>query len=73
MSIELAETIERPLRVQVVRDVLWYNACKAEPVAVVLVRDPAGEWRDEALVVTDPTASAAFVIAGILSPLECGS
>jgi hypothetical protein len=31
---------------------------------VVLVRDPLGQWRDEALVSTDPTASAAFVILG---------
>ena len=31
---------------------------------VVLVRDPLGEWRDEALVATDPTVSAAFVIQG---------
>ncbi len=62
-SIELAG-VERSLRVQVIRDILWYHACKTEPVAVVLVRDPAGQWRDEALVVTDPSASAAFVIAG---------
>ena len=31
---------------------------------VVLVRDPLGQWRDEALVATDPRASAAFVILG---------
>lgn len=54
----------RRLRVQVIRDVLWYRGCKDEPVAVVLVRDPAGEWRDEALLATDPTAEAAFVITG---------
>jgi hypothetical protein len=54
----------RRLRVQVIRDVLWYRGCKDEPVAVVLVRDPAGEWRDEALLATDPNASAAFVITG---------
>lgn len=54
----------RSLRVQVLRDVLWYRGCKTEPVAVVLVRDPAGQWRDEALVATDPTVSAAFAIAG---------
>jgi hypothetical protein len=54
----------RQLRVQVVRDVLWYRGSKAEPVAVVLVRDPAGQWRDEALLATDPSVSAAFIIAG---------
>ncbi len=54
----------RELRVQVIREVLWYRGCKDQPVAVVLVRDPAGDWRDEALVATDPGASAAFVILG---------
>jgi hypothetical protein len=54
----------RELRVQAIRDVLWYKGAKTDPVMVVLVRDPSGEWRDEALVSTDPTASAAFVILG---------
>jgi hypothetical protein len=54
----------RELRVQVIREVLWYRGCKDEPVTVVLVRDPAGEWRDEALVATDPSVTAAFVIQG---------
>jgi hypothetical protein len=54
----------RELRVQVIRDVLWYRGCKDEPVMVVLVRDPLGQWRDEALVATDPSASADFVILG---------
>src|SRR5512142_2458741 len=56
--------LERCLRVQVVRDVLWYTSCGEAPVMVVLVRDPLGQWRDEALVATDPTVSAAFVIEG---------
>jgi hypothetical protein len=56
--------VTRELRVQVIRDVLWYRGCQTEPVMVVLVRDPAGQWRDEALVATDPTVSAAFVILG---------
>jgi DDE superfamily endonuclease len=54
----------RELRVQVIRDVLWYKGSKTDPVMVVLVRDPLGQWRDEALVATDATASAAFVILG---------
>ena len=54
----------RKLRVQVIRDVLWYRGSKTDPVMVVLIRDPSGEWRDEALVTTDPKASAAFVIQG---------
>jgi hypothetical protein len=56
--------LTRQLRVQVIRDVLWYRGSKTDPVAVVLVRDPLGQWRDEALVTTDPKASAAFVIQG---------
>ena len=54
----------RELRVQVIRDILWYRGSKTDPIAVVLVRDPSGRWRDEALVTTDPSASAAFVILG---------
>src|SRR3954452_25379965 len=45
---------ERELRVQAIRDILWYRGSKTEPVMVVLVRDPLGQWRDEALVATDP-------------------
>ena len=54
----------RELRVQVIRGVLWYKGSKTDPVMVVLARDPLGQWRDEALVSTDPTVSAAFVILG---------
>jgi hypothetical protein len=56
--------LTRELRVQVIRDILWYRGSKTDPIAVVLVRDPSGQWRDEALVTTDPDASAAFVIQG---------
>ena len=52
----------RELRFQVIRDVLWYRGCKTEPVVVLLVRDPLGQWRDEALVATDPTVSAEFIL-----------
>jgi hypothetical protein len=54
----------RKLRIQAIRDVLWYRGSKTEPVLVVLVRDPAGVWRDEALVATDPPVAAEFVILG---------
>jgi hypothetical protein len=56
--------LQRRPRIQVVRDVLWYTGCKDKPVVVVLVRDPLGQWRDEALVATDPSVSAAFMIQG---------
>lgn len=54
----------RELRVQVIRDVLWYRGCGEGPVAVILVRDPAGRWRDEALVATDPAVDVTFAITG---------
>jgi hypothetical protein len=54
----------RELRLQVIRDVLWYRGCQTEPVVVLLVRDPLGQWRDEALVATDPSVSAAFILQG---------
>jgi hypothetical protein len=57
-------TQTRKLRVQVVRDVLWYSGARGEPLTLVLVRDLAGEWRDEALLATDATVGAEFVITG---------
>jgi hypothetical protein len=63
MEIAFPQTT-RELRVQVIRDILWYRGSKTDPIAVVLVRDPLGQWRDEALVTTDPSVSAVFVIQG---------
>jgi len=54
----------RRLRVQVVRNVLWYSGSKTEPVSLVLVRDPKGQWRDEALLATSVEVSAEFVVSG---------
>ena len=56
--------VTRELRLQLIRDVLWYRGCKTDPVAVLLVRDPLGQWRDEALIATDPGASAEFILQG---------
>jgi hypothetical protein len=63
LSIRLPK-MTRELRVQTIRDVLWYRGCKDQPVMLVLVRDMAGQWRDEVLLATDPTVTAAFVIQG---------
>jgi hypothetical protein len=52
------------LRVQVLCGVLWYTGCKQEPVAVVLLRDPRGSWRDEALLCTDVRMAVAEVVSG---------
>jgi hypothetical protein len=54
----------RRLRTQDVRDVLWYTAARQERLRLVLVRDPEGQWRDLALVCTDPTVSVAEVVEG---------
>jgi hypothetical protein len=55
---------ERTLDVKVIRNVCWYDAGGPRPVMVVLVRDPQGQWRDEALVSTDMTLTANEVVAG---------
>jgi hypothetical protein len=55
---------EKVLRVQVLRGVLWYTGCQEERVAVVLLRDPSGAWRDEALLSTDMTLSVEEVVSG---------
>ena len=62
-DVSLGETTRR-LRVQVVRDVQWYAVSGPELVSLVLIRDVAGQWRDEALVATSRDVSATFVIAG---------
>src|SRR3954447_12720873 len=36
---------------------LWYAALRDQPLAIVLVRDPTGQRRDEACFGTDPTAA----------------
>jgi hypothetical protein len=52
------------LRVQRLREVLWYTGCKADPVQVVLVRDPSGSWPDTALLCTHGGLSVVEVIEG---------
>lgn len=41
---------------------LWYAALRAQPVQIVLVRDPTGKRRDEAFFCTDLTVGAAFIL-----------
>jgi hypothetical protein len=55
---------EKVLRVQTLRGLLWYTGCKEERVAVVLLRDPSGSWRDEALLSTDATLSVEEIVSG---------
>jgi DDE superfamily endonuclease len=53
---------KKNLRVQLLRGVLWYHACKQKPVTVALIRDPEGEWRDEVLVSTKVEMTATEMI-----------
>ena len=53
----------KTLRVQVLRDILWPTGAGRESVTVVLIRDPAGQWRDEVLLATGPALTAAEMIA----------
>ena len=52
------------LQVRVVQPACWYPAARSRPLQVVLVRDPAGQWRDEALLATDLGLSAPEVVLG---------
>ncbi len=63
-TITFKSGVERKLAVQVVTGVCWYATAGPQAVQVVLVHDLAGQWRDEALVCTDVTLSAAEVITG---------
>ena len=54
----------KALQVQVLGPVCWYSAAGPRALQVVLVRDPQGRWRDEALLATDLTLSAHAVILG---------
>lgn len=55
---------EKRLRVQMLRGVLWYSGCKEQRVAVVLLRDPTGSWRDEVLLSTDVGMSVEEIVVG---------
>jgi hypothetical protein len=55
---------EKELEVKVMRNVCWYPAAGPQPLMLVLVRDPAGQWRNEALLSTDLTLTAEKVVVG---------
>jgi hypothetical protein len=59
--------VKKLLRVQTLRGVLWYHACKQKPVTVTLIHDPQetkeGKWRDEVLLSTKVETTAADMIA----------
>lgn len=55
---------DKELTVKIARPVCWYDSCGSRELMLVLVRDPSGKWRDEALLSTDITLTAEEVIAG---------
>jgi hypothetical protein len=56
--------VQRSLAIKVIRDVCWDHAAGRTPLQIVLVRDPQGAWRDEALVTTDLSRTAQEMILG---------
>jgi hypothetical protein len=62
--IEFKNGCTRALEVKVIPEVCWYTAAGSVPVQIVLVRDPKGKWRDEALVCTDRNLSVQEMIMG---------
>jgi hypothetical protein len=64
MRIRFKNDCQRQLEVKVIREVCWYTAAGPAAVQLVLVRDPKGEWRNEALVCTDVGLSAREIITG---------
>jgi len=54
------------LRVKCLPRACWYASAGARELQVVLVRDPEGKWRDEALLATDCGLGAAEVVLGYL-------
>jgi len=64
LTIPFKNGCERELEVKVMTGACWYTVAGAAAVPVVLVRDPRGEWRNEALVCTDVTLTPVEVITG---------
>jgi hypothetical protein len=55
---------EKELQVKVLGPCCWYNSAGQTLLRVVLVRDPEGKWRDEALLCSDLELSAEEVVLG---------
>lgn len=64
LHIRFKNDCQRQLEVKVIRTVSWYTAAGSAAVQIVLVRDPKGQWRNEALVCTDVTLTAREMIIG---------
>ena len=64
MTIAFKSGIDRTLDVKVIREVCWFTSAGSAAVQIVLVRDPEGKWRNEALVGTDQSLTAMEIITG---------
>jgi len=54
----------RRLLLKQIDDVCWPTVAGDKPVRILLVRDPKGQWRDEALVSTDATLPDWLILTG---------
>ena len=63
-TIPFKSGVERELEIKSITGVCWYDTAGPKAVQVVLVRDPAGQWRNEALVCTDVRCQPAEIITG---------
>jgi hypothetical protein len=63
-TITFPNGVTRELEIKTISGVCWYDTAGPGAVQVVLVRDPTGKWRSEALVSTAVTLSAAEVVTG---------
>jgi hypothetical protein len=63
-TIPFKSGVTRALEIKTITGVCWYDTAGPRAVQVVLVRDPTGKWRNEALVCTDVRLSAVEVITG---------
>jgi hypothetical protein len=66
LVLTLANGQKKRLQVKVIRGVCWYPALGPREVQLVLVRDPAGQWRDELLLSTDLVLPAKEVVLGYM-------
>lgn len=57
---------EKELRIKELETCCWYKTMKSQPLRIVLVQDPQGEWREEALLCSEMELSWQEVIVGYM-------
>jgi hypothetical protein len=66
VRLRLPKGQKKKLLVKVFKGLCWYPAAGQRKIQLVLVRDPAGQWRDEMLLSTDLALPAEEVILGYM-------